>query len=361
MSKRILAQTTTTLHTQVSTQIYSAPEVLGLDPNSETSEYTNSVDIWSLGCVIYELLLGTKLFGSDFDLYRYFYGIWPLPEDRLRGLSPPTDDTGISLLNAMLAIKPEDRPTAADALRHAWLADVKTDNGPTGGLRDGEDLTTPKSKAVIGTSVMIPSNAASTESSAIHTGHQKSKLMPHDSQALHFEGPKVLGRKKPAYDIPQTCSRGSTPNTKLNPHTKHISNENWMLNPLQAIPQRPIPAIDPVSDRASIHCKILTPGETLILVGILIGVLMLAGILTRTLGLAATLAGILMLAKILSRIPTLSGTCTETLMPDSTLISEEIEASDGAPIPDGTQAVVAEHRLDRRNYSRGGRGGYREN
>ena len=73
VSKRILAQATTTLHTQVLTQVYSAPEVLGLDSNSETSDYTNSVDIWSLGCVIYELLVGTKLFVSEFQLYRYFY------------------------------------------------------------------------------------------------------------------------------------------------------------------------------------------------------------------------------------------------------------------------------------------------
>src|ERR1700759_5714680 len=122
VSKRILAQTTTTLHTQVSTQIYSAPEVLGLDPNSETSDYTNSVDIWSLGCVVYELLVGTKLFVSEFQLSGYFYGKWPFPEGKLKGLSPPMDDFGISLLKSMLLIQPEDRPTAARALCHGWLA-----------------------------------------------------------------------------------------------------------------------------------------------------------------------------------------------------------------------------------------------
>ena len=132
VSKRIRAQATTTLHTQVLTQVYSAPEVLGLDSNSETSDYTNSVDIWSLGCVVYELLVGTKLFVSEFHLYRYFYGIWPFPEDRIRGVSPPADDIGISLLKAMLSIQPEDRPTAGDALSHAWLADLKCDNEHSG-------------------------------------------------------------------------------------------------------------------------------------------------------------------------------------------------------------------------------------
>ena len=71
-SKRVRVQATTTFHTQVSTPVYSAPEVLGLDSNSETSNYANSVDIWSLGCVIYELLVGTKLFVSVIQLSGYF-------------------------------------------------------------------------------------------------------------------------------------------------------------------------------------------------------------------------------------------------------------------------------------------------
>ena len=99
-----------------------------MDSNRETSDYTNSVDIWSLGCVIYELLVGSRLFGSEFQLYRYFYGIWPFPEDRIRGVSPPADDIGISLLKTMLQIQPEDRPTAADALSHTWLADLESNN-----------------------------------------------------------------------------------------------------------------------------------------------------------------------------------------------------------------------------------------
>ena len=126
VSKRIQGHATTTFHTQVSTPVYGAPEVLGLDSNSETSDYTNSVDIWSLGCVIYELLVGTKLFVSEFHVSRYFFGKWLFPEERLRGLSPPIDEIGISLLKSMLAIQPEDRPTAADALRHTWLVGLES-------------------------------------------------------------------------------------------------------------------------------------------------------------------------------------------------------------------------------------------
>jgi len=127
ISKRIRPRDATTLHTQVSTQIYGAPEVLGSDSNSETSVYTNSVDIWSLGCVIYELLVGTHLFMSGEQVSRYCYGSLLFPEDKLKGLSPPTDETGISLLKSMLSIQPEDRPTAEDALGNAWLMGLKSD------------------------------------------------------------------------------------------------------------------------------------------------------------------------------------------------------------------------------------------
>ncbi|KAG0643257.1 kinase-like domain-containing protein, partial [Tuber brumale] len=136
ISKRILAQDTTTFHTQVSTQVYGAPEVLGLDSNSETSEYTNSVDIWSLGCVVYELLVGERLFVSAAQVSRYYFGKFPFPAGRLKALSPPADDLGISFLASMLVIQPEDRPTAASALGHAWLVGVNSDNEDGGGYHN---------------------------------------------------------------------------------------------------------------------------------------------------------------------------------------------------------------------------------
>ena len=149
-SKWIQAPATTTLHTQVSTPLYGAPEVLGLDPNSESSDYTNSVDIWSLGCVIYELLVGKRLFASWDQVSRYFFGKRPFPEDSLRGLSPPTDDAGISLLKSMLLIQPGDRPTAAEALNHAWLAGLECRDeyrrGDVGGETRSPNEPTPRRK-----------------------------------------------------------------------------------------------------------------------------------------------------------------------------------------------------------------------
>ncbi|PUU76166.1 kinase-like domain-containing protein [Tuber borchii] len=136
ISKRIRPQDTTTFHTQVSTQIYGAPEVLGLDSNSKISAYTNAVDIWSLGCVIYESLVGTHLFTSWGQVSRYYHGKSPFPEDKLKGLPTPLDDVGISLLKSMLAIQPGDRPTAAGALGNAWLTGLESDDEDSGNDQD---------------------------------------------------------------------------------------------------------------------------------------------------------------------------------------------------------------------------------
>ena len=97
----------------------------------------------------------------------------------------------------------------------------------------------------------------------------------------------------------------------------------WYTLPRIRARPLPIPATGKMAEtqmaQQSIHCKILTASETLMLVGVLTGILMLAGILTKILRLAVFLIGILILARILTRIAIPSGTAR----------SEEIEISDG--------------------------------
>ncbi|RPB00561.1 kinase-like protein, partial [Choiromyces venosus 120613-1] len=128
ISKRIRAQDSTSFRTQVSTRVYAAPEVLGLDSNSETSEYTNAVDIWSLGCVIYELLAGSKLFPTEGVISYYFFGRWIFPEDELRRLSPTTSDSGISLIKSMISLQAGDRPTVLGSLGHTWISSLESNS-----------------------------------------------------------------------------------------------------------------------------------------------------------------------------------------------------------------------------------------
>ena len=286
MSKRILAHATTTFHTQVSTPVYSAPEVLGLDSNSETSEYTNSVDIWSLGCVIYELLVGTKLFISESQVSRYYFGKWPFPESTLKGLSSPTDDLGISLLKSMLIIQPGDRPTAVGALGHGWLTGLKSDKESS---RDNEDETIqqnrdessqsrkrknrpaiynrskkrsrrnsltqdstscmlpdvafeasagsqmgadpPPPENTLGAPVMTPSNAASTESAVVQMGPPTSESVPPNFRGTYSKS--LMVPRKQIRNTPQTYHQGSISNTTLILLTNRVADNNWLLNPRQ--------------------------------------------------------------------------------------------------------------------------------
>jgi len=64
ISKRARATDNTAFVTQIGTWAYMAPEISGLYENadSESSEYTNKVDLWSLGCVIHEILIGDAPF-----------------------------------------------------------------------------------------------------------------------------------------------------------------------------------------------------------------------------------------------------------------------------------------------------------
>ena len=48
---------------------YCAPELLTQPPT-----YSNKVDIWALGCILYELVTGDKLFTSDLHTLKYFAG-----------------------------------------------------------------------------------------------------------------------------------------------------------------------------------------------------------------------------------------------------------------------------------------------
>jgi len=128
VSKQTLAQAATTFHTQVSTPVGSGPEALGLDSNNQTSDYTNSVDIWSPGCVIYELLVGIRLFISEVRVSRYYLGKWRFPKDRLKVSVFLTAGVGVLVLKSMLTIQPEDRLTVMGALSHGWLGGLATGN-----------------------------------------------------------------------------------------------------------------------------------------------------------------------------------------------------------------------------------------
>jgi len=286
VSKLILAQATTTFHTQASTGVYSTPDVLGLDSNIETSYYTNSVDIWSLRCVIYELLVGTWLFPSEAQVSHYYFDKWRLPEDRYKEQAFLIGNAGISVLKSTLIIQHENHLIAMGALSHRLLGGFtaednnsrddhdetiqnrdqsnirrKRENTPATSdrpkkRREGNPITRNPTrhisggaaleanarslwvgnhtaqKTTIDASVATPPNSVSSGSSLVQAGYQKSKPMPYNFHALHsadlgIKGGKSVGDFSPKY------FQTSTPNTKLNLNTKLVANENPLLGPME--------------------------------------------------------------------------------------------------------------------------------
>lgn len=114
---RELSENTYQAHSKVGTPLYMSPEVLRGDG------YDFKSDIWSIGCLLYELAMLKSPFKSEgLNLYSLFQKISqgeysPLPDrysDELRQLT-----------YAMISTNPEDRPEIADICREARAMRVK--------------------------------------------------------------------------------------------------------------------------------------------------------------------------------------------------------------------------------------------
>nr|CCA19390.1 cell division protein kinase putative [Albugo laibachii Nc14] len=130
---------------EVVTLWYRPPEIL-----MGVRGYSSAVDIWSVGCIFAEMILGKPFFTgiSEIDqLFQIFSklstpssGTWPgftsLPNYHftfpnwkrrpLRRLFPGVSDLGLDLLSKMLIYNPEQRITAEDALRHPYFTQHDT-------------------------------------------------------------------------------------------------------------------------------------------------------------------------------------------------------------------------------------------
>lgn len=131
---------------KVVTLWYRAPELL-----LGAAHYSATVDLWSVGCIIAEMMNFEPLFKAESEvglLHRIFQvlgtpaescwkGVKDLPFFRssfpqwhrqdLRQLVPrmAQDPKGLDLLSHMLTYNPEDRITASEALNHPWFADLR--------------------------------------------------------------------------------------------------------------------------------------------------------------------------------------------------------------------------------------------
>ncbi|MCP9265574.1 Mitogen-activated protein kinase 14 [Dirofilaria immitis] len=104
-------QTDSEMTGYVATRWYRAPEIM-----LNWMHYTQTVDIWSVGCIMAELITGRTLFpGADHidQLTRIMNVVGTPNEDA----SPDA----IDLLERTLNLDPDYRPTASEAMEHPYL------------------------------------------------------------------------------------------------------------------------------------------------------------------------------------------------------------------------------------------------
>ncbi|KDQ61759.1 hypothetical protein JAAARDRAFT_521210 [Jaapia argillacea MUCL 33604] len=127
----------------VATRWYRAPELM-----LAFRRYDTAIDVWSIGCIFAELMLGKPLFkGKDYvDQLNKILEVLGSPDDKVvtrianeraqnyvrslpfkkaipfRKLIPMADPQALDLLSRMLAFDPAQRIRVPEALEHPWLA-----------------------------------------------------------------------------------------------------------------------------------------------------------------------------------------------------------------------------------------------
>ncbi|KAI9022406.1 kinase-like domain-containing protein [Hyaloraphidium curvatum] len=104
------------MKTVVGTPFYLAPEIV------DGKEYDPRVDVWSLGCIAYQLLYGRTPFQDATDFHDLFLRIHR-GEFTFPPVTPPPSDLATDFIRFLLDPDPSARPTAERAARHPWLAD----------------------------------------------------------------------------------------------------------------------------------------------------------------------------------------------------------------------------------------------
>ena len=139
IAKRVLGNETA-MRTSIGTKPYMAPEMFSwLVEDEEGHTYTQKVDIWALGILVYQMLTLEKPFGKGNPVPKFYRGQSALPEAPLRTETTPV---GVDFIKLLLQPRPKDRPSSENAIDHAWLQEVvKSSTTPLHSVKINHKLT----------------------------------------------------------------------------------------------------------------------------------------------------------------------------------------------------------------------------
>ncbi|CAG8503012.1 585_t:CDS:2 [Ambispora leptoticha] len=101
--------------------LYSSPEVLHSAQTQSSIIATTSMDMWSLGCIIYELYTNTPLFYSQDEAIEKLTTSYTNGESTDLSLNKVADLQARNMLEKLLSIKPSNRISCEQVLRSAFL------------------------------------------------------------------------------------------------------------------------------------------------------------------------------------------------------------------------------------------------
>ncbi|KAI8712419.1 hypothetical protein NCS52_01340000 [Fusarium sp. LHS14.1] len=116
ISRRRHQGVTTLLTLKRGTLGFAAPEALGIESDLT---YSFSVDMWSLGAVVYRILTNGSAFSYLSEMFRYAAGISEFPEEKLKLHN--VSELGRNFIIELMQPSPEDRLSAAQAMLHSWF------------------------------------------------------------------------------------------------------------------------------------------------------------------------------------------------------------------------------------------------
>ena len=132
---------------------YRAPELL----RERSPGFNKKVDIWSLGCIAYELCVGRKAFRDDFDTYEFAMAEKPIVIEFPEWFNPGVKTSLQSLIQRMLEPDHEKRPSVARICSDAskLIAQITS--------REPETLQMPGENFFIGAEAILSTDVPSEE------------------------------------------------------------------------------------------------------------------------------------------------------------------------------------------------------